>query len=200
MPTGYTAKLYEGADQSFPDFLMSCARAFGALITMRDEPMDAPIPDEFEPSPWYAERVEKVKARLAELQAMTVNEIANAAEAAHRQATDAWEEADRAKDERKARYEAMLAQVREWMPPTEDHQGLKDFMIQQLTESIDFDCSMSYWPRPTPKTPKQWHAEEVARTERSLAQDEKENAEEIERARNRSEWVKALRGSVQADA
>lgn len=41
MPTGCTAKLHED-DQSFRDFALTCARAFGATIAMREEPLDAP--------------------------------------------------------------------------------------------------------------------------------------------------------------
>ena len=49
MPTGYTVALYEGKDVTFEDFVMGCSRAFGALISLRDEP-NAPIPEEFKVS------------------------------------------------------------------------------------------------------------------------------------------------------
>lgn len=35
----------------------------------------------------------------------------------------------------------MLDQVQLWQPPTDDHMGLKEFMIQQIEESIKFDCA-----------------------------------------------------------
>ena len=34
MPTGYTAALYEGKNQTFKEFATQCARAFGACIDM----------------------------------------------------------------------------------------------------------------------------------------------------------------------
>lgn len=37
MPTGYTASVQEGKVTEFRDFAMECARAFGALVMMRDE-------------------------------------------------------------------------------------------------------------------------------------------------------------------
>lgn len=40
MPTGYTDAIKDGI--SFNQFILSCARAFGALITMRDEPSSVP--------------------------------------------------------------------------------------------------------------------------------------------------------------
>ena len=35
MPTGYTAAVCSGEITEIKDFALSCARAFGALITMR---------------------------------------------------------------------------------------------------------------------------------------------------------------------
>lgn len=196
MPTGYTAKLYEGEPQTFPEFLLSCARAFGALIQMRDDPMDAPIPDEFAPSPYYAEQKAKGEARLAELQAMSDNEADTAAQAAYDQAVAAWDEIEAKRKAMKQRYEAMLAEAEAWTPPTPDHQGLKDFMVKQLTESIDFDCSMDYWPRPNRLHGSEWLEQEIARSERMVEMDRKHYDEEVERSANRTAWVKALRESV----
>jgi hypothetical protein len=34
MPTGYTAKIYNGVPQTFEEFALDCARTFGALITL----------------------------------------------------------------------------------------------------------------------------------------------------------------------
>lgn len=35
MPTGYTSEIYQGEEVSPKDFLLTCARAFGATISMR---------------------------------------------------------------------------------------------------------------------------------------------------------------------
>lgn len=39
----------------------------------------------------------------------------------------------------------MLEKVEAWIPPTKDHDHLKEFMITQLRESIDFDCNPDYY-------------------------------------------------------
>lgn len=49
MPTGYTSPLYEGKEISFEQFALRCARNFGALVMMREEPLDTPIPEKFNP-------------------------------------------------------------------------------------------------------------------------------------------------------
>src|SRR5688572_14375055 len=73
MPTGYTSTLMEKG-QSFPEFTMLCARAFGALIEMRDESLDATIPEKFEPSDYYTDRIAALKAELDTLTSMNASE------------------------------------------------------------------------------------------------------------------------------
>lgn len=48
MPTGYTDKIYRGEPQTFPEFAARSARAFGALISMRDEPLGDELPKKIE--------------------------------------------------------------------------------------------------------------------------------------------------------
>ena len=62
MPTGYTAKIADG--QTFEEFILSCARAFGALVEMRDEPADAPIPEEFKPSAYHTTQIGVARAKM----------------------------------------------------------------------------------------------------------------------------------------
>lgn len=56
MPTGYTAAVCDGKITEFPAFALQCARAFGALITMRDDAMNAPIPEEIKPDTSYYDK------------------------------------------------------------------------------------------------------------------------------------------------
>ena len=66
MPTGYTARLCDG-EQTFKDFAMLCARACGALIEMREDPMDAPIPEKIKRSSYYDEALSKAVAEYDRL-------------------------------------------------------------------------------------------------------------------------------------
>ncbi len=48
MPTGYTHLIEEGCN--LEEFVWACARAFGACVMMRDDSVDKPVPEKFEPS------------------------------------------------------------------------------------------------------------------------------------------------------
>lgn len=198
MPTGYTAELHDGKDITFEEFVLACARNFGALILMRDDPKEAPIPT-FEARTDYQEQMKAEAERdLAMLRSMTDEEkhVAHAAAVAEveRQIADDVEKAQAIRD----RYEAMLRQVEEWRPPTEDHQGLKDFMVQQLNESIRFDCADAGKWRSLPESDVDlWWQQQVWAKERTIVRCHQDIAAEIERTQERNKWVDALRRSLE---
>lgn len=73
MPTGYTADLMEKG-MEFKPFVLQCARAFGALITMRDDSLDAPIPEKFEPDDYHIKKLAEAIQEQKRLQSMTDDE------------------------------------------------------------------------------------------------------------------------------
>lgn len=196
MPTGYTADVQSGKTTEFKEFALQCARAFGALITMRDDPMDKPIPDEIEPNSHSKMRLEEVKDALAGLDAMTEDEIIQTSKQHNADELQRFKERLQEKADHRARYETMLSKAAEWTPPTEDHAGLRDFMISQLQESIKFDCS--YAPdAPKPLTPTEWLNARRAELQREVEYYTKSHKEEVERATKRTAWIKALKKSLE---
>lgn len=196
MPTGYTHDIKDGI--SFQAYAMNCARAFGACVTLRDEPGGGEnIPDEFAPSDYHSKAAQTARIALDALLAMTPSER-------DRAASKAWDDAEtsslmRLEENRKQRaaYEAMLAKVNAWSPPTAEHAELHLFMREQIEQSIKFDCDGTYGTEPTPRlTGEQWASNEAARLNRDVAYHERNHAEEVERAASRSAWVKALRASL----
>lgn len=197
MPTGYTADLYEGKEVGFPEFVLQCARAFGATITMRDDPWDAPIPDEFRPSDYHAVAAEAARQALAEVEKWTPSRAEQAARRDHQTALDAYESYRTDRAAMRERYEVMLARVSEWEPPTLGHRELKKFMQDQLRESIDFDTKVDRYPSPVQQSGNAFKVQQTAKYRRDVEYHEQHYAEEVERARERSEWVRQLRQSLQ---
>lgn len=194
MPTGYTHEVCDGKITEFSDFAMSCARAFGALITMRDDPMDKPIPDEIAPeTSYYDKRVAESLKRMGEVQAMTNVEAEAAAAAEHSAALASRAKYLSDKDEEAARLNAMLMKVRKWHPPTPDHVEMKGFMIDQLTISMPGTYTPSM---PVQMDGETWRKKTIDDLSRSIVSDRQEIAKEIKRAAGRTEWVKALRSSL----
>lgn len=197
MPTGYTAMIGEGAD--FKQFVWSCARGMGALIDMRDMPSDAPIPDRFEVSSYHPERIAALEAELVELDATDIVEFERKINEEYTIEVANAQERRRKNTELLTKYEAMLAKVEAWTPPTEDHKGFKAFMIQQIQSSIDFDCNSryDYSPKPPDSTPTNV---QFAKRRQSILTEidyhKTKYREELERNEERNQWVKALRDSL----
>lgn len=195
MPTGYTAAVADGID--FKTFAMNCARAFGALVTMRDDPADAEIPDAFPPSDYHERSLAEARTRLAALNAMTPDEIAAAAETAWQ--NDETYRARRIAECRalRAKYEALLADVVAWAPPTPDHIGMHEFMQQQLRDSLKHDCDESFYAAPEAKpTPAEWLTMRRERAEWDIKYHTEHHAQEVARAKERTDWVRMLRASL----
>ena len=199
MPTGYTSKLYDGKRQTFAEFTLSCARAFGALVPMRDEPADADIPDEFQPDTQYSDRrLKESRALLVELDALTAAEAEARAWADYETQLNGFAKAQAERAAMRDRYEAMLEQVEAWEPPTSDHVGLKEFMVQQLRDSIKHDTEGYEQFMPKRLEAREWVEKQRQGALRTIVYSAGEREKEIERARSRSAWVKSLRESLEA--
>ncbi len=196
MPTGYTADIKNGI--TFEQFVLGCARAFGACVSLRDEPSSTPIPDEFKPNEYYIAEIAKAKASLAKLKSLTPKEIHREAEKDYKKQLKSHENMLVAKCDLLGKYMSMLEQVKAWQPPTPEHQGLKDFMIQQISTSIEHDCDIKWLKSLKPKkmTDADWISKQIESAKSYLEYHTKENKEEIERARERTAWIKALRKSL----
>lgn len=195
MPTGYTADLHDGKPITFEQFVLKCSRAMGAAIMQRDDSLDVEI-KERTLDDHYAERVAKSALRLQEAMNRSMSEWEALQEAAIADA-DAYRTkyvADVTAME--ARYRAMLEQVRAWAPPTDEHLGLKKFMIEQIESSISFDCIGYTPPVPERTSPEEYAQTEIARVARDHARDIDELAKERERVASQNAWVRALRDSL----
>lgn len=196
MPTGYTAGVQDGRIVEFREFALQCARAFGALIELRDEPLAATVPPPFEPRGYHQKALGEAQAKLAEIEAMDDRAVARAAEAAYLESCQFWAEVREKRATERVRYEAMLAKVNAWAPPTPDHQGLKDFMLSQLRESIDWDCRDYETEPPRRQTEAEWRTEALAQARNMIELHTQEHAKEVARVNDRNAWVRALAQSL----
>lgn len=199
MPTGYTAKLMEKGE-TFEEFVWTCARAFGALITMRDDPHDAPIPQKLEPSKYYLESLEKAKRDYAEL--INMNDSAKLGFGERKKAEDIAQSQDwtAKRTEENKRIEKMEALVKKWEPPSGDHVELKEFMLQQLDvsrHSLEYDYESI--GKAKEKAPVDYYAEAVSRAERNIEYYTEEWEKEVERTNGRNRWLQQLRESLNSN-
>ncbi|AQY37887.1 hypothetical protein P4V72_30790 [Bacillus thuringiensis] len=197
MPTGYTSDIYEGKDVSSSNYILKCARAFGALIEMRDYPMDAEIP-EFKVSEYHLEHEEAAKNELKRYENMSVEEAEKDLEEVYKRKVASNREVIKKKEKLKQRYMYVLAGVKQWEPPTEEHIKLKEYAIEQLETSIYHDCNTEYYERePYKQTGAEYLKEMIKRCEDNVLYHQKEYLQEVQRVNNRNNWVKELKLSLE---
>ena len=196
MPTGYTADVQSGKVTEFEEYAMQCARAFGALIMMRDDPKDAEIPESFEASDHHQKALDQANHDMQMFREASDEILATRQKSQFDQAMKSHEERLATKREQRKRYEAMLEKAKAYESPSPDHDDFKNFLVSQLENSIDWDCSEKHCEPPKVETFGAWKERERAELQRSISYHAKHLAEEVERARSRTEWVSMLRKSL----
>lgn len=192
--TTHFLELLFNQDQDLAAFALSCARGMSILGYWRD--CDN-LPDPLVPHPSQQQYVDKQRGVLNDLIVRWRDE-GDAAGRAIRDREIAWYREQLERDEERGRkVEAMLAAVRTWQPPSADHAGLKDFMLQQL----GVFSSMADWYRNQiakleAKPPSEIIAAQIAEAEQSLTYAEEEQRKTIERVRRARTWLAELRASL----
>lgn len=197
MPTGYTAELMERG-QDFRTFTLRCARAMGACIMQRDDPM-ADEPKRQEPSDYHTKAISEAHERLAALKAMNPEQMHDEGQRLRQTAVDSARKGLHEDMAENARLEGMAAQVRAWQPPTDEHNGLKDFMLEQIRISMnDLKWAERWLKEAEDKTVEAYFVEAISGAVRDIRYHTGEQAKEADRTKGRNEWIEALYRSLPA--
>lgn len=200
MPTGYTAGIVDGKITTFPQFAKLCMRAMGATIHMRDEDMNIEYKQRI-PSDFYKKEMEKAKDIIRNASILSDEQIMHEKlqelEESRTYHLNSIEKTKVISDQ----LLKILYQVRQWTPPTPEHAGLKDFMVNQLVETIKFDGDSTYHEEALAKSEgpldvKVLRAAMLAKGQEDLAKYTEEYRKEVERCNNSNKWVEQLIASV----
>lgn len=198
MPTGYTAKIAAG--QTFENFVLSCARAFGACMHQRDDAStDLPrIPDD--ESTYHQERLAEAELLHASLESMTTEQRIADGELLRAAELESIQKRFNDKIELRDKYHAMLRRVESWSPPSATHHGLKDFMIKQIIDSVEFDCDTNYdlkaLMEASAKKPLDFFNAAVAKAQWDIDYHRENADKQTNRAKENADWILQLYASI----
>lgn len=190
MPTGYTEIIETGC--TFEEYLWRCVRAFGVALDQRDESLSVPVRDREPRESYYVTALAEEKALLAGLRKMNNRQAGEACAAEYRKQLASWENSERERKVRLARYIEMRARVADWEPPIPEHAGLKSFMLAQIDLCLPGEMARPEY-EPKPIESKAWHADRIANAKRRIADFEERVAEEKRRLRDDNRWLAELR-------
>jgi hypothetical protein len=143
MPTGYTAGILDGKITTFPQFAKVCLIAFGAAIHLRDEDMHSEL-TKITPSDYYATEIEKAKQLLKNAETLSDKLIVQNKKLELEKSKEYHLKAIEKSKVDVKNLNDILKEIYQWSPPTDEHTGIKDFMIDQIKQTIDFDCKTKY--------------------------------------------------------
>jgi hypothetical protein len=195
MPTGYTAGVADGTITDFKEYALQCARAFGACVMLRDDPLSGEIP-EFEPSDYYAKQLSELETELGIFINMGPVERRSLYETEQIKRMKEKELGLASKREERARYESMLAKAKAFKSPSPDHDSYAKFIVEQLEQSIDFDCDTSYYDDQTIPSFDKWQDERLQELISGIKRARSSVKEEQEQTDSRNKWVKQLKETL----
>jgi len=146
MATGYTADIVDGKITTFKEFATKCMRAFGATMHMRDEPLNTPYRPA-ETSQYYLHELAELEKEKARIESMSEEDLVSTRKNELLERKRELEEIIRERKESRKRLEKILAEAKKYQPPTEDHEGIRKFMIAQLETTIEWDGSSEYYEK-----------------------------------------------------
>lgn len=198
MPTGYTWKIRDGEIKNGKDFILLCARAFGACIDMREESLDAKIPDEFKPNTYHKEQLIKAQNDLIKFKNMSIEEVQKIVNQEHVEVVEYNKKYYKELLEIKSKYLNILADVYSWQEATEEHKELKKYSIQQIEDSIKWDCGhMDDYLKPVEKeSAKSWLKRQIDKCQKDIVYYTEKQKEENERVAGRNKWIRELKDSL----
>lgn len=194
MPTGYTAPVMDGEITDVKDFAAACARDFGVFIHQRDDSMSALL--KYPESPdnlYYVRALGSAKAELSRWQHMSEEEKYAEWSEYVKEQTLYLHKSRATSAERRARYENMLIQIHAIDVPSM-LQNFKDFMVEQLEESIKFDCGDGKFENDYYRVQSypEWHDHKNERVLDDVAYYEKKLAKEWDRYNERVKYIDTM--------
>lgn len=199
MPTGYTCGVQNGEATELKDYILQCARNFGACIHMRDEDFKNK-PKLREVNDYYLKQLERANKELEEYKLKTDEDFYQEMIKTYKRRKEEKENYLKEKEIHKQRYSEMLEKVKNWKPPTEDHIKLREFAIKQLECSIDFDCGCSSWLEPTPMpTLEEYKQIELNCIVNSIKRYSESYQAEVENTIKANKWITDLYESLEGE-
>ena len=203
MSTGYTHRVIEGEIDNLEDFAKLCMRAFGAVIHMREDSLDV----EYYPPTQSTYYKDALKRKMVELEKMKNQKDEQIVQDMLNELNEREEQIKEGIDKTKKIAEKLtklIAEVIMWDPPTEDHQELKQFMLDQLHSTLDMDGNPEYYENELREVqekkkikpdPKKIRESTIKAINRDIKYYEQQQREDIKRCNDRTEWIEQLLNS-----
>lgn len=180
MPTGYTAAIEKGI--SLRDFALSCARNFLSCDDSSSKTLEVQA--------YYVDSLREAEEELRNLQALSPQQLEETWAKLIEQERKEWMKRKVENEVLRSKYEAMQKAVSAWEVGTE-LLALKNFMLQQIQESIHWDCSDLPFPKVF-SSAATWYETALHEAEANVQYRRKKLENQQQAVDTKNAWLKAL--------
>jgi len=193
MPTGYTYGILDGTTKDFNEFAKQCSRAF--MVHLRDEPANSEYKKR-EPSDYHTKEIKKSKDELKQSESLTDDEIITQKKSELIESKKYHLKGKQKDKANKVKLELFLKQAKAYKPPTESHQGIAEFMVEQLETTIEWDCNRRHHidelktidGKIDNVNADDTRSEMKVKATKDIAYHTKEHEEELKRCKEHNQW------------
>lgn len=144
MPSYYTADINEGKDISFQEFALKCARAYGAFVHMRDEPLNTTL-SRPTLSDYHTNEIKNIENEFALFLKSSTEQRKKMFEI-EMEKEEAYYLREIEKEKQiKNKYLTLINDVKAYKPQSTELKEFKNFMFDQLIDGMKYDCSNEDW-------------------------------------------------------
>jgi len=141
MASGYIVEVLNGNVKTLKEFATVCAKGFGATSHQQDENLSTPL-KEAVVGKSNKKAIRSLKRSLKEFNELSDEQLINDEKEAIKATKDHYLEKVAAMKKGKKDCSALLLEAQLWTPPTENHEVVKEMMIEHLKSTIEFDCDL----------------------------------------------------------
>lgn len=196
MPSGLTYKIYNGSDMSLRGFALKCVTQLGAgynATNQGDKEMplyEAPV---IPVSDYHVKKLDEAKKEIlhwieVEKNPEELDKLYN--EYLQKRESDNTKY-NKGKTELRARYLTMISKVEAWKLP-EKYQSLKELMLKQLNESMDWDCRLVSLYKEESPTKEEFLKSHISCAARDIQYHTEEYEKEIKHIKELNDYLKGL--------
>jgi hypothetical protein len=204
MPTGYTSGILDGKINTFEEFATVCTRAFGATIHMKDDSLDSPY-EPRTPSLYHLKAIQEKKEELEKYNTLSDEDLLVEMKKGLNEDLVYYKGKLEESTRNLEKLNSMLESAKSWIPPTEDHEAFRTFMIDQLEMTIKHDGDSSYYVEKIMEVERELGKEIDLKAERKskikelknqISYHEIEHQKDFDRCQVSNDWVNSVLESI----
>ena len=200
MPSYYTADICNEKDISFQEFALKCARAFGAFVHMRDEPLNTTL-SRPTLSDYHTNEIKNIENEFALFLKSSTEQRKKMFEIEMKKEEAYYLREIEKEKQIKNKYLALINDVKAYKPQSKELKEFKNFMFDQLIDSMKYDCSNEDWYNKSIQSVKEetfetWEEEQMNLYNSKLAYQKEALKKEKESIELTNKWIDELYKSL----